>query len=662
MSNPGRRIEEIDKRLEQLPKGTLTYKTINGKKQPYIQRTIEGKSVSYYVRVSEREQILLEFEERSRLLEEKKRLTAYRESLAAILKDNPYLGENVGVGYQYFTEIKENNLFYIDKTYFITEWLHRSAKISLITRPRRFGKTLLLSTVRTFLDPHYAEHPEYFEDLKVWQDPLCRMKFGQIPVISVSFGSCKGIDYAHSMRGMLNSLKAMYSSQDDLLTSERLEEDDRNEFKEIREALFRGEETVVENSIPILCRLVYKHYGIKPVILLDEYDTPLLEAYVGGYWEEMIASCRGLFHNTFKENEWFERAIITGVTKISRNSLFSDLNNIETYTITDEEYSDCFGFTEKEVEDALKCQNMDCFQEVKAMYDGFIFGNHRDIYNPWSICNFLDRGKLISYWINTSSNKIIGDIIRRHPVRSKFEIERLMAGEVVHKKINENITFQYMDGDENSLWSLLLAVGYIKADNVEKYEEYTECDVSVTNQEVMSMFRNEILGMFDNGNLYYNEFIRALLAHNTEEMEDILLDITYSSMSYFDTGTSSKRNPENFFHGLVLGLIVSLKDRYRIISNRESGRGRYDIALYPTRPEENAFIMEFKVFDERKEKDLAQTAANALRQIEEKQYEADMIAAGIPGERICKLGFAFEGKEVMVVKEKHRQDCTAVEG
>ena len=298
MSNPGRRIEEIDKRLEQLPKGTLTYKTINGKKQPYIQRTIEGKSVSYYVRMSEREQILLEFEERSRLLEEKKRLTAYRESLAAILKDNPYLGENVGVGYQYFTEIKENNLFYIDKTYFITEWLHRSAKISLITRPRRFGKTLLLSTVRTFLDPHYAEHPEYFEDLKVWQDPLCRMKFGQIPVISVSFGSCKGIDYAHSMRGMLNSLKAMYSSQDDLLTSERLEEDDRNEFKEIREALFRGEETVVENSIPILCRLVYKHYGIKPVILLDEYDTPLLEAYVGGYWEEMIASPGGRFRRS----------------------------------------------------------------------------------------------------------------------------------------------------------------------------------------------------------------------------------------------------------------------------------------------------------------------------------------------------------------------------
>lgn len=650
MGNPQERIKEIDEWLAYLPKGTLTYKTINGKKQPYIQRTVEGKSVSCYIKKDEREQILLEFDERSRLLDEKKHLLAYIKGLSDILKDNPYLVSRMGIGYQDFMDFVCGRQFYVDKTQFISQWVKSAPRVSLITRPRRFGKTLLLSTVRTFFDPRYAGHPEYFEKLKVWKDPACRDKFGKIPVVYTSFGNCKGRDYQQSIGGMFNSLYSLYCAHDYLLDSDRLDQDDKTQFRNIREALFLRHESVIESSIRTLCRWIYKHYEVLPIVLLDEYDTPLLEAYADGYWEPMIATCRGLFHNTFKENEFMDRAIITGVTKVSKDSLFSDLNNIRTYTVSDKEYSDCFGFTEKEVVDAMKCQNMDRFEQVKAMYDGFIFGNHKDIYNPWSICNFLDTGNLVSYWINTSSNKIIGEVIRRHPVRSKYEIEKLMSGEVVHKLINENITFQYMDGDENSLWSLLLAIGYIKADHVVKREEYTECDVSVTNEEVMSMFRNEILGMFDNGSLYYNEFIRAMLAHDTDNMEDILLDITYSSMSYFDVGGSSHRVPENFFHGLVLGLIVSLKDQYRIVSNRESGRGRYDIALYPVHEDTDAFIMEFKVLDERREKSLEETAQNALSQIEDRQYEADLLAAGIPKERIYKLGFAFCNKEVMVVE------------
>ncbi len=650
MSNPKRRIEEIDMRLNQLPKGTLTYKTINGKKQPYVQRTIDGKSVSCYVKLSERQEVLLEFDERSKLLEEKKRLNSYIDGLSNILKNNPYLSEKVGIGYQNFVDFRTNNFFYVDKTHFISEWVHKSPRISLITRPRRFGKSLMLSTVRTFFDPQYADHPEYFSKLKVWQDDLCRKLFGTIPVISVSFGGCKGRDYAQSMRGMMSSLNTMYNRHEYLLQSDALTDDDKNEFRRMKSALFDFDGSVVERSINTLCELVYKHYGKRPIILLDEYDTPLLEAYTGGYWDEMIETCRGLFHNSFKENELFDKAIITGVTRISRNSLFSDLNNIETYTVTDNDYSDCFGFTEQEVKDILKCQDSDAFNEVKKYYNGFIFGRHKDIYNPWSISCFLDRGLFISYWINTSSNKIIGDIIRKHPLESKYEIEQLVAGNVVHKKINENITFQYMDGDENSLWSLLLSIGYIKADNVVKYDEYTECDVSVTNLEVMSMFKTEIMGMMKNGTLYYNEFIKAMLKHDTERMEDVLLGITYPSMSYFDTGDSPQRAPENFFHGLVLGLIVALNDEYRIVSNRESGRGRYDIALYPLKPDMDAFIMEFKVFNARREKDLAETAANALLQIEERRYETDLVASGIARERICKLGFAFEGKDVIVAK------------
>ena len=302
--------------------------------------------------------------------------------------------------------------------------------------------------------------------------------------------------------------------------------------------------------------------------------------------------------------------------------------------------------------DALKCQNMDSLQEVKAMYDGFIFGKRKDIYNPWSICNYLRQGELLSYWTNTSSNKLIRDIIRKYPVRSKYEIEQLMAGKTVHKKINENVAFQYLDGSEDSLWSLLLAVGYIKADHVKKYGEITECDVSVTNREVMEMFRYEILAMFENGNEIYSSFIQALLSHNVEEVEEILTDISYTSMSYFDVGKRPGQAPENFYHGLVLGLIVSLKDRYRIISNRESGRGRYDIAMYPIQKEEDAFIIEFKVCNEKNGETLEKAAENVLKQIKEKRYEADLLTEGIHQESIYKLGIAFSGKDVCVKLEE----------
>ncbi len=651
--NPKQRIAEIDNRLQELPKGTLTYKKINGKSQPYVQRTVEGKSVSYYVKLSEREQVFLEFQERSELLEEKGHLLAYVESLKKILSRNPYLDANVGLGYQNFLDFVCGKQFYVDKTHFIPEWLASDARITLITRPRRFGKSMLLSTVRTFFDPMYAEHPEYFEKLRVWKDTDSRRLFGTIPVISVSFGSCKGNDFAQAMRGVTLGLYNMYIQHEYLRESSKLNEEEKAEYRRIVASFSEQRTEYVEISIQKLCELLYKHYGALPIILMDEYDTPLLEAYTDGYWDETINTFRQLFHTTFKENDFFCRAIITGVTRISKNSLFSDLNNLEVDTVTCDAYSDCFGFTEQEVMDAFKCQDIDTIRDVKAMYDGFTIGRHRDIYNPWSICNYMRQRELIGYWVNTSSNKLVGDIIRRHPVESKYEIERLMAGEKVHKRINEGITFQYLEGDENSLWSLLLAVGYIKAENIVRSVEGIECDVSVTNCEVMAMFKTEILGMFHNGWSAYGRFAEALLAHKMELMNEYLQTITYTSISYFDVADGPKeRTPENFYHGLVLGLIVSLRDRYRIVSNRESGRGRYDIAMYPLQENTDAFIMEFKVQDRKKETDLEQTAKNALQQIDDKNYAADLLAAGIPAERIYKLGFAFAGKDVLVVSDR----------
>ena len=651
--NPKQRIAEIDNRLQELPKGTLTYKKINGKSQPYVQRTVEGKSVSYYVKLSEREQVFLEFQERTELLEEREHLLAYVESLKKILSRNPYLDANVGLGYQTFLDFVCGKRFYVDKTHFIPEWLASDARITLITRPRRFGKSMLLSTVRTFFDPMYADHPEYFKKLQVWKDKDCRRLFGTIPVISVSFGSCKGNHFEQAMRGVTLGLYNMYVQHEYLRESSRLNEEEKAEYRRIVASFSEQRTEYVEVSIQKLCELLCKHYGVFPIILMDEYDTPLLEAYTDGYWDETINTFRQLFHTTFKENDFFYRAIITGVTRISKNSLFSDLNNLEVDTVTCDAYSDCFGFTEQEVMDAFKCQDIDTIRDVKAMYDGFTIGRHQDIYNPWSICNYMRQRELIGYWVNTSSNKLVGDIIRRHPVESKYEIERLMAGEKVHKRINEGITFQYLEGDENSLWSLLLAVGYIKAENIVRSVEGIECDVSVTNYEVMAMFKTEILGMFHNGWSAYGRFAEALLAHKMELMNEYLQTITYTSISYFDVADGPKeRTPENFYHGLVLGLIVSLRDRYRIVSNRESGRGRYDIAMYPLQENTDAFIMEFKVQDRKKETNLEQTAKNALQQIVDKNYEADLLAAGVPAERIYKLGFAFAGKDVLVVSDR----------
>ena len=562
---------------------------------------------------------------------------------------------NVAIGVQDFSTLIENHYFYVDKTAFLKEWWDSGDSVTLITRPRRFGKTLTMSMTEQFFSMEYAGRSDLFEELEIWNDEKYRNLQGTYPVISLSFANIKEPTYELTQKKICDLIAQLYFKFDFITESNALIKEQVNLYKKIMNHMDYVDATL---SLNYLSGFLYKYYGKKVIILLDEYDTPMQEAFVDGYWDELVTFTRSLFNSTFKTNPALERGIMTGITRVSKESIFSDLNNLKVVTTTSDEYATTFGFTEPEVFEALgKCGLDSEKSEVKRWYDGFIFGEYKDIYNPWSIVNYMKERLLRSYWILTSSNKLIGDIICRHPYDKKYEIEQLMTGKPIHKVINENITFQYLDGDENSLWSLLLAVGYIKAENVVKDNEWTECDVSVTNKEVMSMFRTQIVAMFSNGNIAYENFTRALIRHRTWDMIGVMEDIAEYSMSYFDTAKNKgKHAPENFYHGLVLGLIVSMRKEYRIVSNRESGDGRYDIAIYPFDKTKDAYILEFKVLNEHREKTVQETAQNALKQIRTRNYESDLLAYGIPADHIYKLGFGFLGKKVWVVSDPPEKD------
>lgn len=554
--------------------------------------------------------------------------------------------QTISIGNQDFASIRNNDYFYIDKSDFIKEWWESGDSVTLITRPRRFGKTLNMSMTDYFFSNQYQDADRLFEGLSIWENEKYRALRGSRPVIFLSFAAVKGATYQVARESILRLLVKLYGRYHFLLDSEIMTEQDRKEFCSVELSMT---DSTAAFTLYSLSDYLSRFYGKKALILLDEYDTPLQEAYVNGYWDEMVNFIRSLFNAAFKTNPFLERGLLTGITRVSKESVFSDLNNLEVVTTTSHKYQTAFGFTETEVSAALKDMGLLAdMEKVKHWYDGFRFGDTEGIYNPWSITKYLDTEKFRSYWANTSSNSLIGKMIRESAPDIKIAMEHLLEGETIEASVDEEIVFNQLDDSNSAIWSLLLASGYLRVEDISEDEDNLY-NLALTNFEVQNMFRSMIRDWFDRPSAKYNEFVKALLAGDLVYMNRFMNQMTDSVFSFFDTGGKpSRQEPERFYHGFVLGLIADSQIAYRITSNRESGFGRYDVMMEPQNKNDPAYIFEFKVYDPEREKTLEDTVAAALRQIKEKNYDAMLAANGIPREHIVHYGFAFEGKNVLI--------------
>ena len=561
----------------------------------------------------------------------------------------------ISIGNQSFESMRERDNFYVDKTSFIKEWWENEDIVTLITRPRRFGKTLNMNMLECFFSNKYKDRGDLFEGLDIWkEEKYCKLQ-GTYPVIFLSFADVKQNNYEETIQKIKKIIFDIYQKYDFLKDWEGLTDKEKTAFRNIDCVM---SDIVAQGAIKDLSDYLSRYYGKKVIILLDEYDTPMQEAYVNGYWKELVAFTRSLFNATFKTNPYLERAIMTGITRVSKESIFSDLNNLEVVTTLSPKYETVFGFTEEEVFNALDEQGLsDKKQEVKSWYDGFTFGDSRDIYNPWSIINYLKYKKFTTYWADSSSNGLINNLIQKGSPYIKTMLETLIRGEKINVIIDEQIVFSELDYSEDAVWSLMLASGYLKVISSEELnlirESDNEYELAITNREILFMFRKMILRWFTPAKRETNEFIKALINGDVESMNAYMNDVALQTFSSFDSGKkeSDKRAPENFYHGFVLGLMVDQTENYIITSNRESGYGRYDIMLEPIdKLNENlpCIVIEFKVINPKKEKKLEETVEAALKQIEDKGYDAELVKRGVKKENIHHYGFAFKGKKVLI--------------
>ncbi len=639
--------DELNNIISGIPSGYVSKKTINGKQYSYLQWKENGKVKSKYIQPNQVDYVVSLLDEKKRvkknLLVEvdysdtakdtRKRLRSYASHL--------FLGNHVPIGVQSFETLISERLFYVDKTRFIADWWISNDPVTLITRPRRFGKTLNLSMMNCFFSIRYKDRSDLFDKLEVWKYKEMRDLQGTIPTIFISFGAVKESDaegQLHALGQQIYDAFFLNRYVKDHLSDEHKAKFDRylNSFDYTKDMILGG--------VRDLCSFFYEAYGQNTIVLIDEYDTPMLEAWTAGTWDECSKNMRLFFNKTLKTNPYLHKALLTGITRISKESFFSDLNHLRVCSMTSSKYDYAFGFTEEEVRLAMEMQGLDNFEEVKEWYDGFTIGKRTDIYNPWSMVYFLSTQEIKPYWVNSSANTLINTLFMEGDQEIKQALEDLINHKTIITTMQEETPFKQVSSSAPAMWSLLFASGYLKIVNQLDRDTY---ELTVTNKEVHDMLIDFVKNWFPTKSRYGNGYFEnALLSNDVDFMQEYLERIIRSTFSFFDV---SGEEPERFFHGFILGIIINMRDRFIITSNRESGLGRYDVVLIPKEPAKNhAIILEFKVFRPRREADLVESAKNALDQIEEKHYEDSIIEQGISPDNIYKYGIAFKGKEIWI--------------
>ena len=547
----------------------------------------------------------------------------------------------IGLGQSDFRALRIRKNYYIDKTMYIKDIIDNRSKVILVTRPRRFGKTLNMSMLRYYFDCSQKDNKELFEGLKIMeQGEEYTSKLGYYPCIYLTLKDVNEDTYEKMILNMKTAMLNTYKEHMCLLDSDKIYPFEKEKINNI--LYFREDEVTLKNSVKDLSEYLSRYYD-KPVMLfLDEYDVPLQTAYVEGYYEEAVKFFKTFYGTTFKDNQYLQKTVLTGVSRVAKESIFSGANNFDVYTVLDDEFSDDFGITEKEMDKITEdFEVQDEKEEIKKWYDGYIIGHTEGIYNPWSILNYLKNKELKPYWVNTSSNDLI-KLILKNSATVKEKIEQLLRDEEIEVPINLETVIVGIEQNEENIWGLLLGTGYLKVTGVVDLAMGVY-KVKIPNYEIKFLFQNIIRDWFNDkviGN-NLNTILKDLVTLKLDEFEQKFKVLVRQMFSFMDVGENTA---ENFYHAFVLGMLVGLKDSYYVNSNRESGYGRYDIMLEPKDKNGNSFIMEFKVYREEKEKDINDTIESAKKQIEERKYEENLQEKGF--KNITKMVFAFKGKEV----------------
>ncbi len=563
----------------------------------------------------------------------------------------------IPIGISNFEKLIKENYYFVDKSLIIKEFIDNGAAVILTPRPRRFGKTLNMSMIKCFFDINMKEKKnkltgeveysrKFFDGLKIEKEADIMKMQGEFPVISISFNTAKFNNFNDTMSRIRALMSEIYIEHKYLLDSDALENIEKEEFKRVINKEDNAELTAI--ALGNLTKYLYKYFNREVMVFIDEYDVPIQEGYIRGFYDEIVSFERVMFTALLKDNIYVNKALVTGILRVAKESIFSGLNNLEVDTLLSNKFSDKFGFIQEEVDELLTYYELEEKKsEIREWYNGYIFGKNV-IYNPWSVLNYVKNNEdgFMPYWINSSANDLIKRLLLRGDKKIKMELEDFITGKSITKAIDENIVMGEVEDSNENIWSFLLLSGYLKSVKKETIRGKRQCELKIPNEEVQIFFENIVEKWFLESitNERYKELLRTLTGGNIEEFGYLFKRFVLNNLSYFDV---SGKEPEKVYHAFVLGMLVSLSENYEVKSNKESGFGRYDVMIVPKDVSKQGIIIEFKKIDELSKESIEEAAQKALKQIEDKKYIQELLDRGIKS--IIKLAIVFKNKEVEIV-------------